>query len=251
MAKTSRRKTEKKELPGVPLEWFEAGVRALVDLRDRGKFLVFLSSRRSAQLVGPRTEFFEEFSRQLDGAKRERQESEQVLNEIGRYLSLRFALGDCDRVVHFHVHSLYDDEFKELEESGKKRFQEQLEKKASLVEERLQTLALELRGKRLETTTIACLEDMEFELVEGRATSTQEEMFDDPFLRLRLRYSKGTDQVPRQFGMFAGMFAGFRLSGAEHSFEIECDESDIDLLMLRLAEAKRRLLAARESDANG
>ena len=140
-----------------------------------------------------------------------------------------------------------NDEVEKLSAGEKKRFREHLKRKATLVEEELYTLALSKREERFGSTTAACMEDLEFELVAERSTTSQDEPFQDPFLRLRLRYSKGTEPA-REFGFFSFLASNPFLMTELHSFELECDESDIDLLMLRLAAAKQRLLAARDKN---
>ncbi|MBL8853310.1 MAG: hypothetical protein JNK57_04985 [Planctomycetaceae bacterium] len=239
-----------KELPGVPFERFEAGVRALVELRDRGKFLVFLARRRSAQLIGPSEEFIQRLSAELNLLTLEASDASEVFEEIRQFLSSRIGM-HSDRVVSFLLNSVYDDKDGKLSAGDKQRLRETLKKKVALVEQELYTPSLQTREQRFGSTTAACLEDLEFELLSERSSASQKDPFRDPFLRLRLRYSKGTEDV-QKFG-FLNFWGPNPFATSElHSFEFECDESDIDLLMLRLTAAKRRLLASREEkSANG
>ncbi len=222
-------------------------MRALVELRDRGKFLVFLARRRSVQIIGPAAEFIQELSVGSDGTKLEPKDSREVLEEIRRHLALRVDAGNAKRVVDIFVQSVYADEFRKLDDKSKQQFREQLERKTAIIEQQLHSPELQTRDERFGSTTAACLEDLEFELVEERTTGAQDEPVRDPFLRLRIRYSEGTEQSPRGFGL-RGFLSVFPFGGKEHSFELECDESDIDLLMVRLAAAKQRLLTARENN---
>jgi hypothetical protein len=247
VAKSSAKKTGKTGLPGVPLDHFEAGVRALVELRDRGKFLVFLARMRSAQLIGSRADFLEELTLKLGAETVEPKDSEEVLEEIRNCLSARISFGSSEQVVRFLLQSAYAIEVKELESPAKEQFRKQLEKKVSFVEQQLHTPALLRRDERFSGTTAGCLEDLEYELVQERGTAAQDEPFREPFLRLRVRYSKGTEAAARFLGL--GFFSGFPFSASESSFELECDESDIDLMMIRLATAKQRLARARDSNS--
>lgn len=249
MAKTSGKKAEKKELPGVPIERFEAGVRALVELRDRGKFLIFLARRQSVQLIGRESDFSEALSGKLSVAKLDEGDSRGILREIRRFLSIRTQMPNAEHTSQFLTRGVFDDGIENLAESAKTRFREQLAKKIALVEDELYTPSLRTREERFESTTAACLEDLEFELVEERSTTDPDKRFEDPFLRIRLRYSKGTEskRLLRFFGLMEGVSGGNPFGPTElYSFELECDESDIDLMMLRLAAAKQRLLNARE-----
>lgn len=256
MTKRSGKKTAAKgkastELPGVSLERFEAGTGAVAAMRDRGKMLVFLGYRRSVHLIGDKIDFIEEFNQQLDKpVELTPDEADEVLGEIRQFLAGRITTGDSETVVKHLLRAYYDDEVKKLDSDAKKQFEQLLEKKAELVEEHLLTASLQTRNERLKQSAASLLEDIEFELVQERTTSASDKPFEEPFLRLCLRYSDGTD--PSLAIGFPWFFANTFSFGKEHCFELECDETDIDLLMLRLTTAKARLLEAREmkSDVN-
>jgi hypothetical protein len=244
VAKTSDKKTDKVDLPGVPLERFDAGVRALAELRDRGKFLIFLGRKRSAQFIGDVDVFRAELSSKQQGEQLSLEETQEILDEVRRHLSARVNMGSNEAVVTMFTRMISSDRLKDLKGAAKEQFQEQVEKKAALVEEQLFTETLRTRSLRFNSATAACLEELDFEIVEERLAPSRNERVNVPFVRLKVRYSKGTEA---QSGMLGFFFEDIPLSfpslaGGLDSFELECDESDIDLLMLRLDAAKRRLL---------
>ncbi|NLF71132.1 MAG: hypothetical protein GX575_19040 [Candidatus Anammoximicrobium sp.] len=250
MAKTSDKKADKVELPEVPLEQFEAGVRALAELRDRGKFLIFLGRKRSAQFVGDVEVFRAELSSRQQGQELSPEETKEVLDEIRRHLSARVNMGSSEAVVTMFTRMISGDRLKDLKGAAKEQFREQVEKKAALVAEQLFTEALRTRSLRLNSATAACLEELDFEIVEERLASSRNERVDTPFVRLKIRYSKGTEAQTAFLRIFFGedIPLPFPQSGLE-SFELECDESDIDLLMLRLDAAKKRLLTTHDNES--
>jgi hypothetical protein len=234
-------------LPGVSLDVFQAGVRALAELRDSGKYLVFLGRQSSVKLVGKAQDFQEALGERLQRAITE-DEVKRALTDIRNFCMLASYSRAPDQSVRFLEHNIYDDEFKALATEGKESFRQVLKEKVASVSEHLLTVAMEERGKRMETATGPCVEDLDVEVVRERHDDFRGASVMEPFLRLRLRYSEGTNAG---FPFF--MVGGPRWGGVGPfslpSFEFECDESDIDLLIIRLAAAKRLLLRSEQAEA--
>jgi hypothetical protein len=243
-------KPEKTELPnlGVSLPRFQAAVETLVGLRENGTFLLFLGRRTAVKLVGDPKEFQLAFS---VVAKEDinQEEANATLEEVRRYCSARAKIENIPAMIHFLENLVYEDEFKK-HKGHKAEFHKQIEEKSKLVSEKLFTTATKGRATRIESATVACLEDVDFELVQSRCENlySSARAAAEPFLRLRVRYSDGssTPAIP-PFVFFYPVWGDSReaLVGVA-SFELECDESDIDLLVRRLLAAKNALLSARE-----
>jgi hypothetical protein len=235
------------QIPGVPIDIFEAGVRVLAELRDTGKYLIFLGRQTSVKLVGDPQDFLEAIANRLERAVTE-EEAKKALTDIRNFCMVGSYYRAADQTVRFLEHNIYDDEFEGLKEEAKESSRQVLRDKVGCVSKHLLTVAMEHRGKRMETATGPCLEELDVELVSERHDDFRGASVKEPFLRLRLRYSEGTNSA---FPFF--MLAGPRWGGvgplSVPSFEFECDESDIDLLIFRLAAAKRLLLRSEENEA--
>jgi hypothetical protein len=229
--------------PGAPLPEFASAIKSLRRLSDDGKYTVMLGRSGAVRLVGAADDFRKAFS---DEVSREvsAKDISKVLSEIRNFCQLRAFFKGEKAALSFLKDNIYDDEFKELDEEGKAAFLSQLTQKLDLAIGLLPT-AYEQRKQRLDTATIACLEDMDAELIRERRDDYQEYKVDQPFLRLRFRYIAASDELPCYW---TGPWGGSR-SRAAKSFELECDEVDIDVLMFRLAEAKKMLLSAVEASA--
>ncbi len=245
------KKTEKVELPslGISLPKFKAAVDALVKLRDSGKFLVFLGRRSYVKLIGDPKEFQLVFS---DIAKQEiaQEEATSALEEIGKYCSAWAGVQNAENLINFLEHAVYDDEF-EKHKRHKANLKKQLKDKIELVSEKLFTPAMKQRARRMKSATSACLEDVDVEVVQDRRDNLSDQTVEEPFLRLRVRYSDGSKPSgPMPF--FVGQWVRWGSPTVDDvsSFEIECDESDIDLLITRLIAAKEFLIKSAEMSAD-
>jgi hypothetical protein len=241
VAKTGPKKPDKEEVPGTLLSHFEAGVRALVELRDRGLYLLFLGSLRRMKLVGEGSVFRTEFLKHL-GEKGDASDPEEVLEEIREYITiLLFAGGDSERTATI-IFRQREDEFKGKNEA-KEAFRGKVKDKITFLQKHIALAALQSRYVRLGNLASACLEDVEYDLVGERAVPGLPTPYTDAFLRVRLRFTQAAKLTPPfRDAFFFEDFVGPRLE----SFELECDEYDIDFLISRLTVAKRRLLQARE-----
>lgn len=229
-------------LPGLSLDDFSAAVRALVELRDTGKFLVFLGRRALFRIVGSTDDFRSRLAEYRKGEVK-LQDAEKAIREIRNYCNMWRTFQDEKQIVSFLQSNVFSGAVGKLKGDAKKEFRQQQEEKIRLVSHQLFTDAMRQRLARLETATSACVEDLDAEVVRQRSDDLRGQKIPEPFLRLRLRYSVEDECVAFpwmwSFPWNASVPAGIR------SFELECDESDIDLLMTRLTEAKKVLLETR------
>lgn len=235
---------------GVPLPMFKAAVETLVRLCDEGKFLVFLGRGTYVKLIGDPTDFQSLF-REVTGKEIAGEHTNEVLAEIRNYCSSWAGTRDATSLVSFLENVVYDDAFKTHKEQ-KAELKKQLEAKVNLVSEKLYTTPMRQRAIRLETATGPCLQDVDVELVQQRRDNVQSQNVDEPFLRLRLRYSKRGEFSPWMPPFYYSTWmeaTGLPMLGAE-TFEIEGDESDIDLLITRLIAAKKLLIKSAEMAAD-
>lgn len=245
--------TEKNEVPsvGIPLPQFQAAVDALVALRDSGKFLIFLGRRSRAKLIGDLNDFQMTMADVAEEAV-SLEDATRILDEIRKYCSACMDMQDVKGLKQLLIRAVYDDEFT-THKRHKAELEKQLEAKIKLVSEKLVTDAMKQRSKRMQSATIACLEDVDVEIVQHRREnfSSASRSSEEPFLRLRVRHSDGADLSGSIFFPFH-MWGPLESTNSNvSSFEIECDESDIDLLIVRLLAAKNSLLKARESLSDG
>lgn len=228
------------ESHGLSLELFEAAVKALVELRDSGKYMVFLGRQTSVKFVGE----LQEFQRALtEGLHREvsPDEAKKALREVRNFHKATVHFQRASQIVEFLERNIYDEEFGALDDEEKTRLRELLSAKGRLVSEHLYTGAMKQRSQRMETATAPCVEELDVELVKDRHDELRGSNVGQPFLRVRLRYSEAT-VAAHPYLIFGpppwGGVGPFCLP----SFEFECDESDIDLLIFRLTAAKNLLL---------
>ena len=248
MAKTTKAKqTKKKDLPGLPLEVFKAGIQAVEELRNTGKYQLFLGRQSSLQIIGADQDFFEALRTQDLCREFDEEQAGEVLQELRRYARAYGQFPDNDGLVSFLTRVVYSDEYEALDAKGQETFRNTLKAKLQLVKDALYTDSIRERRQRLKTATVPCLEHVEFELVTERRSPSVHPRTEGPFLRVRLRHSIDSPDRFGFFGPFSLSWGGLDLTGLP-SFEVECDESDIDLLLLRLSEAKDFLLSARESE---
>ncbi len=243
--------TKKNEIPsvGIPLPQFQAAVDALVALRDSGKFLIFLGRRSRARLIGDLNDFQATMAEVAKEAV-SLEDATRILDEIRRYCSACMDMQDVKALKQFLMRAVYEDDFTKHKRHNAE-LERQLEAKIKLVSGKLVTDAMKQRSKRMQSATVACLEDVDVEIVQHRREnfSSASRSSEEAFLRLRVRHSDGVDLSGSIFFPFHmwGPWEGTNSNAS--SFEIECDESDIDLLVVRLLEAKNALLKARESSS--
>lgn len=235
---------------GGPLNHFKAAVGALVEMRESGKCAVFLGKSSSIRFVLEGEEFREALSEYLPDEKITAQYARELLKEVRNYLAAWEQFRDKDRMLRF----LEDFPYRavlatsEQDEKNAARLQQVMRTKIDLVDEQLLTEVLRERARRLGTATAACLEDIEFEIVERRHVELEALNTEDPFLRVRIRYT-GAGKAEHWFLHMIPVVLSWgepALGAGTDSFEVECDFSDIDLMITRLREAKDALLGALE-----
>jgi len=232
------------ELPGQPLDVFEAAVEALVELRDSGRYMVFLGRQTSVKFIGELQDVRHTLGKRLEREVSE-DEAREALVEIRNFCKATAFFETPERTVHFVERQIYHDEFGELDEPARKGFRDLLEAKIGLVSEHLYTDAIKQRSRRMESATGPCLEELDVEVVEERHDDFRGRKVGERFLRLRLRYSEGS-LLGSSWFLFSVMPWGGVGPHSAASFELECDESDIDLLIFRLTAAKRLLLRSKK-----
>lgn len=235
-AKMTKEHAKEKSLPGLPLDQFEAAVDTLVALRDEGKLLVFLPRRNWLKFVLRPGEFEAAFKGRLGEKEQAEKVSRQALRETRDILGALLRFPSDNLVLRF----LRDFVFDEVEGDDKRANQaldDLLRAKMAAVKKRLLTDAQRRRSTRIGTATGACLEELDFEVVKERRDELADSTLETPFLRLRFRYSQAREDL---FPLFFPSHASFGLEAVD-AFELECDETDIDLMIRRLMDAKGRL----------
>ncbi len=247
MTATPDESERKVNLPGTSTERFEAAVRALIELRDNGRCLIFLGRRRGPRFVVDLALVRDTLTDKLSGPALTANEAEEILDEVSRYLAVLIQTGSAQQTVRFFTSGPFRS--KEVGEADMEQFRQQVEAKVAVVQEEMYTETIAARWQRLGSMTAFALEDVDFEVVGERVAASENKSVTEPFLRVKIRHAKETEQgsLPMMLLFLEGEL--LRGSGLD-SFELECDESDIDLLMLRLAAAKKHLSAARESRAD-
>ena len=237
-------KPEERMFPGMALEVFKGAVETVVGLRDTGKYLIFLGRQSSMRIIGEEKDFVNLVVEQ-DACKHLGEEGAMnSLEEVRHYAAACGTIGSEEGIVRFVTGAVYDDEYDALDDKGKEAFRQEVGEKVRCVKQALYTDALQERGVRQGTATVPCLEDIDVELVSQRKSGLPGREFGEPFLRVRLRHSETGGGVSQFMSRYAVWWGEAGADGLE-SFEFECDESDIDLLLLRLREAKDILLSAR------
>ncbi|WP_435018534.1 hypothetical protein TA3x_000511 [Tundrisphaera sp. TA3] len=225
---------------GLPLDRFEAAVDAIVELRDSGKILLFLNRRGAIKLVGEEEDFRAEFSRRANDVAIDVEVSRIAKNEIRQLISTALRIPDNDASLEF-LERYYIEDYRKKPHPQIEEFRRQVRPKIEIVTSRIITEAMRQRGWRLSTATGACIEEVDYEIVCEREDSYRGRRVTDAFLRLRLRYTDGSRGESPYYGYYFLPFEGAD-GGHASNFELECDLSDIDMLIKRLSDAKQRLL---------
>ena len=224
---------------GLPFEHFRAAVESLVKLRDDGKALLYFTRRPLLRLIGDARDFLIAFSIGKDGEEAAKVAA-QVEAEIVDAASSVLRYETVERALHVMEGERFERRRKEKPADEHRDAYRHLQRqKLELVAKVIATENVRERVVRLGSSTGACLEEMDYELIQERIDVQRKKKVTAPFLRLRIRYS---DIRQQQYlgGVFA--FEGADERTPSSSFEIECDLSDIDLLIKRLGDAKQRLI---------
>ena len=228
---------------GLPVEQFQAAVEALTRLRDQGKILVYYSRRSSLRLIGDVEDIRIALAPGLTGNAAAVRTTE-ILAEIQTSVNhaIRFdSLETAARIIeksHFDESSPRRQTKQKATDEERQEFYNLQIAKLEAAVKALVPAEVRERIARLSTSTGPCLEDLDYELIQERRDSLRQQKVVAPFLRLRLRYS----DIRQEQYLGGILFGGFQTPSVASSFEVECDLSDIDLLIKRLSDAKQRLL---------
>lgn len=176
--------------------------------------------------------------KKLGGEALERAHAERLLEEVRTFVQVFLACGDPEQALSVFERQVFRERFREVQKDSDtvEAFRDLLKKKIQCAS-RLVVSSLVERAKRLSTALGALLEDVDTELISQRTCRPTGAEITSPFLRLRFRYSIGGET---QFPLFFLTWVTDAPRNVK-SFEIECDESDIDLIVRRLIEAKEIL----------
>lgn len=209
---------------------------AVSELRDSGKLLVFLGRSYVVRImgVGSKTEVL--LAEKLRDGQYGTDFAEEF-GEIGSIFQFLSRTEDVSSTVSAMSES-YSHKVDPSDSAQLSSFTLELQKRVECVFNNLFVDSLRQRARRIKTATVPILEDTDFEIVTERVVEDESECVHDPFLRLKLRYlEKGAGaDLPWFF---------LRELREKASFELECDESDLDFLIIRLTEAKNRLIQIR------
>jgi hypothetical protein len=230
---------------GAPLVDFEAAVDTLHRLQREGTYQIFLAGESRARLVGDTDAFRVSLASNLGSGPIETKRVDKLLDEVQAVLQVLLATQDGAGAARLLEEAVYDDEFEAAKEDqeASKKLREIVTKKVEIVGEKLRSEAMRERMKRLSTTVGPLLQDVDFDLVSQRHSSTGNKDISSPFLRLTLRYSVGSKT---QWPFLPPPWAT-NLPVATEALEFDCDETDIDLLVTRLLQAKEFLKKAIEA----
>ena len=232
---------------GVSIQRFEAGVEVLKGLVDEGRFILFLPRLNWIRIIGDRSEFHAGLAKVETEEAANGKEANSILSEIRTVLGAVVRYQDSEQELREYLHRYIIGTEGAFEEASSE-VKDVLNGKIECVRDKLPVSSLIRRARRLETAGSSCLEDLDVEVIKERRDEIQDTEIDEPFLRLRLRYSDAEDQMPWPFFMFAP--PGFQVDRGKN-LEIDCDATDIDLLMRRLAAAKKRLIEADAPEKKG
>lgn len=229
-----------KSLPGLSLEKFQAGVEAMTSLSKTGEFLVFVSRPFFVHFVGKTDLFYSAFAAATKDEGSSEKESRQAMDEVKNFLQLYLAMETETEALRYLKNHVMKNSFDAWgdESSGLASF---LAQKLKLVEPLKASMSR--RVKRLKTAVGPCPRDVDIEVVSQRHDNAGDAVVSQPFLRVRLRYSAASDDSTFPFFWSAWGPPPFP-NMPSRAFEFECDESDIDLMILRLIDAKNALLSS-------
>ena len=223
---------------GLPYREFEATVDTLAALRGEGRDQLFLARQSSLRVIGNVDELRLTLGKKLGGETPERARAERLLEEVQTFVQVFLSCGNPEQALDVFERQIFREKFREVDKDSDtvEALRDLLKKKIQCAS-RLVLPSLLERAKRLSTALGPLLEDVDIELISQRACRPAGAEITSPFLRLRFRYSVGGET---QFPLFLLPWVTDAPRNTK-SFEIECDESDIDLMVRRLLEAKEIL----------
>lgn len=234
-----------KDPPGAPLQQFDSVSAAFAKLREQGRFAIFQGRSDSIRFIGEIDELVLFLKKDIGVGNIDSVKAKAVLEEIRAFIQISMIWTDDKRALMIFEESVFDDEFEAVgkESSTAVEFREILRKKLALVKPLISPAMLE-RSKRLSTAVGSnVLEDVDVELINRRNSPLEQVTVISPFLRLKFRYSNAARTSLYQPPWLPSQSEG-------RAFELECDETDIDLLVGRLLKAKELLSRAVEESVS-
>ncbi|HZZ44693.1 MAG TPA: hypothetical protein VFE58_17285 [Tepidisphaeraceae bacterium] len=241
MSKKEQLKPEKAvSLPGLQLEEFKAAVDTLASSIQRLTFMLFVGRPTHVRFIGNVSEFSENYLKRLQrdfGASAVADALEEVRRYVQALLQTQKVSGARDFLVSF----LYDHPSRQVPPDRKADLNQLVEEKLNYASKHLLNDAITKRVERLVLGTGSALHDLDAELVSERYQNLDGKTSAQPFIRVRVRYS---DEATFGFPFIFFDPSMTRGGPLPKTFDLECDETDIDLMILRLRAAKDILLAA-------
>lgn len=228
--------TEQKTPPGASMDDFNVVMEEFSRLQNENRFSLFQGRENSIRMVGEIDELVIALRKRPRCEKFDAIKVRPIIEEIRQFVQIFLWTGSEDRAVSFLSETAYSDEFEGLDDQPavKAAFVQHLRVKVALVCKKLVTPPMHERAKRLSSCVGPVLEDLDIEVIQHRHSPFDGQTIISPFLRLKMRYSDKSPNLP-----FFPPWAPPRSEG--RAFELECDETDIDLLIARLLKAKELL----------
>lgn len=236
-------KSSEKIRLGVPVDDFEATVDALQQLCQEGKYQIFLAREGAFKFVGEIDELRLDLGKKFGADVIDRKRIARCLQELKMLLQVCIVSPTPATAVNFIETRIYDDDFAKVKKDPvqTENLRQILQQKVNAVFGKLLSDAFRERFKRLESAVGPVLEDIDVELISRRRSPVNDADINAPFLRIRLLHTTR--------GNSAFFVPAWIANPARdmHTFDLECDETDIDLLIRRLLQAKELLSKAIEA----
>lgn len=229
---------------GLPQGRFGAAVDVLAELQDKGEAILFFNRVPSLSVVVDADLFHRELVAKSGEPDLDTDEASEALEEVKLLSGLLLRSANIDRAINF----LERDHVNQRSASAVEQnlFRSQYRAKLERLDPRLLLPSVKGRIARLESATVPCLEEVDYELVRERRDNQNNVEIRSSFIRVRLRYS---DEQPLSF--FFPIFSHRQNNSSSKSFELECDLADLDLMLKRLGEAKGLLIKSATSGSEG
>lgn len=231
-------------LPGASMDDFKTIVEELSRLQDENKFSLFQGRENSIRIVGEIDELVIALRKRPNYEKITSAKVKPIIEEIRQDIQIFLWSGTEERAVSFLAENVYSDEVEVVNDNPKAKTAliSHLRSKVELVCKRLVTPPMHERAKRLSSCLGPVFEDLDIEVIQQRHSPFDGRTVISPFLRLKMRYSDKSSAFRFLPPWVAPISEG-------RAFELECDETDIDLLITRLLKAKELLKSALTSSA--
>lgn len=243
MAKREK-KSEKTELPGLALAQFKAAAEATEEWAELPGCLLFVSRPHWVRFIGDTDAHDELFREKLKSAESQEVDPKEARKELRSFLQIWLATPEPESQLEFIVNQAYGKKAEALDDKGRSQLEKLVRDKLACLEGARFTQGIRSRIHRLDTCVGPCFEDVDTEVITRREDRVEREDIDQPFLRLRVRYTVRAEEA---FPLFIGSPWGPRFPIPTKSFELECDERDIDLMIQRLSAAKETLRRSLEA----